>query len=80
MLQDQLQARAYPSGALEISSLLRQALGLTHKHWARPKMFVRNKRSSFLVTQMNYGNKKFHNIGSSGLYYKTLKTCNVQIL
>jgi hypothetical protein len=37
--------------------------GLTSKHWARLERLARDKHSSLLQKTVNYGRKKFYNIG-----------------
>ncbi len=41
----------------------RQALGPTHRHQTRQERLVRDKRSSLLLTFVNYGLEKVYNIG-----------------
>jgi hypothetical protein len=48
-------------------SLLRY---FSHKHWAILKRLVRDKRSNVLQKLINYGHKKFYNIGPREQYYK----------
>jgi hypothetical protein len=56
-------AGAYPSGEPERCFTLREATGLTHKHLTRLEMPATNKHYSLLLTFVNYGRKKFYNIG-----------------
>ncbi len=63
-------AGAYLAEALFRCSTLGYAPGLTHKHYTRLERLNRNKHSSLLRTFVNYGRKKFYNIGCRGLHYK----------
>ncbi len=51
------------SGARERFFIQGQAPGLTHKHYNRLIRLVRDKHSSLLQIFVNYGRKKFYNIG-----------------
>ncbi len=56
---------AYPSGAPKRRSSLGQTLSITHKRYTRLESLARGKHSNLLRTFVNYGRKKFYNIGPS---------------
>jgi len=55
-------ARAYPSGAPQMSSTKRSALGLTYKPLTSLERLAANKHSSLLRTFVKYGRKRIYYI------------------
>ncbi len=51
---------------------------LPTKYQTRLERIAREKRSSFLQKFVNYGQKKFYNLGPLVLYYKELRICKEQ--
>ncbi len=56
-------AGAYPSEAPFKCSILEWAPGLAHKQSTSMERLAKNKHSSLLRIFVNYGQKKFYNIG-----------------
>ncbi len=73
-------ARSLPqSGARERFFILGQAPGLTHKHQNRLRRLVGEKHSSLLRTFVNYGHKKFCNIGPCTINFYGSNFCHIII-
>ncbi len=54
-------------------------LGLAYKQQTRLERFARNKHSSLLRKSVNYGQKKFYNIGPWAQCYKTFYVLNLRM-
>jgi hypothetical protein len=65
------EARSLPQSGTPERGFTLVGSGLTHKHWTRLEKLARDKHSIILRKSINYGQKKFYNIGPRSQFFKT---------